>query len=430
MDSLFPKIKLLHPEDPDDEIHQGISLMRTQFPEASDEDLLQKAEQTAQPSPMQLNSPTDAPAERSVAGITDTFSPEARESAQMKADKVKTSGRRQIGDALTVFAEGFKKTPDLAGAMQNNRAEKAAIDDKYVGAFDKAKQNAVADYSLNKKIKADETATALESVKKDPKSAYSVNKRLIAQKYDSKNKDKYKDMSGAEIDELLPDLKDIRTLDDKKLAHSEDVASKNALLAEKKNKEENKPSEATKAVDKNFGKEYADYVAGGGYATVKKNLDQLRDAAGKLGKNGPNVSGGLLGLVPKGARDVIAPKGAAVQDAIEQTILTTLRQTLGAQFTENEGKKVLAYAFNPRQSEEENLVRVNRLIDQLENQAKAKADAAAYYEQNGTLKGFQGPKFASRAEDLFGESEKSKSSVTESDVDNMSLEELQAAGLI
>lgn len=441
--SIYNQLKSLDPGATDEEVNQGLVALQTQYPGLDDVGLMQKAiehhadyqkQQSSSPevAPMQLNNPVTDPTSKTQEGLLASYSPEARDSAQKKADSVNNSTRNKVGNALTIFAEGFKKNPDLAGAISQNRQDAQAIDDKYVGNFDKAKANAVQDYSLNKTIKADEKTAATEKVKKDPTSAYSANKRLIAQKYDPKNKDKYKGMSGEEIDALLPDIKDIRTLDDKKEIAASNAELKRLILQDKKNKEESKPSEAEKYVDRGFGKDYADYVAGGGYASVKKNIDQLKSAATQLGsKDGPNVSGGLLGLVPKGARDVITPKGAAVQDAIEQTILTTLRQTLGAQFTENEGKRVLAYAFNPRQSEEENLVRVNRLIDQLENQAKAKAAAAQYYEEKGTLSGYKGPAFASRAEDLFDEPKKSENKkITEQDVDNMSLEELKAHGLI
>lgn len=225
--------------------------------------------------------------------------------------------------------------------------------------------------------------------------------------------------------------KDLKMLEmqEKAKDRAENRAFRKSLLDQKIATKEQKPSEAVKAVDRNYGKDYAEYVAGGGYASAKKNLDQLKSVVSDLKPSGPNVSGGFLGLAPKKVRDIITPKGAAVQDAIEQTVLTTLRQTLGAQFTENEGAKVLAYTFNPRQPEEENLKRANRLIKQLENQAIAKAEAADYYETHGTLQGYRGPVVASTAEDLIGVEEVSPE-ITEQDIDNMSIEELKAAGLL
>jgi len=63
---------------------------------------------------------------------------------------------------------------------------------------------------------------------------------------------------------------------------------------------------------------------------------------------------------------------------------------LGPQFTEKEGERLIARAYNPRLSEKENVKRVRRLIDQIKSAAKAKGDAADYFEKNGTLAGYKG----------------------------------------
>jgi len=155
-------------------------------------------------------------------------------------------------------------------------------------------------------------------------------------------------------------------------------------------------------VNRKFGEDYQDYFARGGYAYSKKNIDQLKDIEKEFDTT-KNISGGV-GLIPKPIRDLVpgTQEGAAVQDKITQTILTTLRASLGPQFTENEGTRVVEMTFNPRQSPKENRDRLYRLTNQLEKQALIKENAANYAKQHGTLEGYDGPRMAVTADDLLG----------------------------
>lgn len=152
---------------------------------------------------------------------------------------------------------------------------------------------------------------------------------------------------------------------------------------------------AQKKVDQEFAKEYNDFIARGGYADVQKNIQQLREVKSQLEQmssaTGPIV--GTMGSLPfigKPLRDVLTPTGAAMQDKVEEVVQRNLRLILGAQFTEKEGQRLIERAYNPRLSEEENARRVQALLDQIETAARAKMEAAKYYEQNGTLQGFKG----------------------------------------
>lgn len=150
-------------------------------------------------------------------------------------------------------------------------------------------------------------------------------------------------------------------------------------------------SPGQKAVDTSFGKEYSDYKAAGGESGVKKNLGQLQSAVEDL-KNNPDLTGGITTKIPflnsDAAQDVINPKMAKVRDQIKGAIQSTLRQTLGSQFTEREGEAIFNRAFNPRLSAEENIRRAQAEIDALTRQATQKNAASNYFEQHGTLQGF------------------------------------------
>lgn len=167
-------------------------------------------------------------------------------------------------------------------------------------------------------------------------------------------------------------------------------------------KAENKPEKhpGQDALDKAFAKEYSDYVTSGGSSSMASNLAQLREISGALSGIDPvtgqpvqkidSATGGLTSILPKAARDYVSPDSAALQDRLEKVVQGSMKQVLGAQFTEKEGKNVLERAFNIRQSPEENAKRVNQLFNELAAAAQAKQAAIDYYEQNGTLKGFKG----------------------------------------
>src|SRR5690606_8783450 len=80
----------------------------------------------------------------------------------------------------------------------------------------------------------------------------------------------------------------------------------------------------------------------------------------------------------------------STKEKVEEVVQRNLRVILGAQFTEKEGERLISRAYNPRLSEAENKARVDRLIQQISEAAKAKLDAAQYFQQHGSLVGWKG----------------------------------------
>ena len=177
---------------------------------------------------------------------------------------------------------------------------------------------------------------------------------------------------------------------DMKLAQMEQKADPSKAMALTKGEE---------AVDRAFAKDYVDWKAKGGFADVKKQLTQLDEVSKKLDTT-DTATGPVVGNIPKGIRDILTPEGADMQDAVEEVVQRNLRAVLGAQFTEREGTRLIQRAYNPRLSEQENKKRIKRLINQIAEAAKSKQEAAEYFEQNGTLKGFDGKLFNSANEFL------------------------------
>lgn len=148
-------------------------------------------------------------------------------------------------------------------------------------------------------------------------------------------------------------------------------------------------SPAQNELDKKFGQEYAEFVAAGGAADVAKQLEQLREVRDALAVD-DTLTGPIRGQLPDSVRSITNPQAIAMKNAVEEVVQRNLRIVLGAQFTEKEGERLIARAYNPVLPAEENLKRVNRLITQVEGMAAAKVDAAQHFEKFGTLQGWKG----------------------------------------
>jgi len=159
-----------------------------------------------------------------------------------------------------------------------------------------------------------------------------------------------------------------------------------------------KPTKAQEAVDTEYGKEYVAFMQGGA-ADADKALTELDGALSALGSE-KGLTGPWISTLPMAVRARTNPRSVDVQETVESTVQRSLRAILGAQFTEKEGERIIARAYNPALDEAQNAERVSRLAKQLREGLRNKAAMAAYYEQNGSLRGFQG-KIPSLAEFNF-----------------------------
>lgn len=154
-----------------------------------------------------------------------------------------------------------------------------------------------------------------------------------------------------------------------------------------------KPTEAQKVIDRKFGQRYEEDVVGGNLGVSKLDLAglvSLRDQIqrGDLGTiSGPSIGGSPEML---GWRAYWHPDAVKTQQQIEKAVQSSLKSTLGAQFTEKEGANILARTFDPKLPQEENLRRLDVLVSGLQAVDEAKRGAYAYYEKNGTLRGYEG----------------------------------------
>lgn len=168
-------------------------------------------------------------------------------------------------------------------------------------------------------------------------------------------------------------------------------------------------SKGSTAVDQKFAAEYIDWTTKG-FSDAEKGIAQLNEAlkdltSGKTKTGG--VEAGLNTILPDSVMGFVAPDFVNTKDQIEEVVQRNLRLILGAQFTEKEGARLIARAYNPALSTEQNIARVKRLVKQIEDAAQAKQAAAKYWEaNNGTLSGFKGKVYTASDFDpdvLFGE---------------------------
>ena len=143
-----------------------------------------------------------------------------------------------------------------------------------------------------------------------------------------------------------------------------------------------------KKLDESFAPEVFQWQAGGGQ-DMTAQIAQLQPVINAL-EAGEPITGIRTAVQPDLLLALTNPKALQAREAVEEVVQRNLRVILGAQFTEKEGERLISRAFNPKLPPEENAKRVRRLFKQMETAATQKQQMVDYFNQNGTLKGFQG----------------------------------------
>lgn len=140
--------------------------------------------------------------------------------------------------------------------------------------------------------------------------------------------------------------------------------------------------------DELFAQIALDWETGGGSDALKQ-LVQLEDVIGRI-DSGEDVSGGVSGFAPDLVRALVNPNAQDAKDTVEEVVQRNLRVILGAQFTAKEGEQLIARAFNAKLTPEINRKRLQRLFTQMRLAAEQRQEMTNYFNQNGTLQGYQG----------------------------------------
>ena len=123
---------------------------------------------------------------------------------------------------------------------------------------------------------------------------------------------------------------------------------------------------------------------------MDKQIDQLGLALNTLQttKDGSISGRRVAALDAAGKLGYVDPEAQAVYDQVTEVVQRNLKLILGGQFSEKEGERLIARAYNPALGQEENARRVKALMTQIKSANEAQAQMAAYFGREGTLKGF------------------------------------------
>jgi len=143
-----------------------------------------------------------------------------------------------------------------------------------------------------------------------------------------------------------------------------------------------------KKVDENYATQYFEYINKS--ADVDKQIDQLGLALNTLQttKDGSISGRRVAALDAAGKLGYVDPQAQAVYDQVTEVVQRNLKLILGGQFSEKEGERLIARAYNPALGQEENARRVKSLMTQIKSANEAQAQMASYFGKEGTLKGF------------------------------------------
>lgn len=125
-------------------------------------------------------------------------------------------------------------------------------------------------------------------------------------------------------------------------------------------------TKAQEEEDNLFVKEFSKFMGDNKLQKELANLDSYNFVINNLEnaiKGGTDMTGTAIGLVGDTVRGISFPEAQNNFDTLRGVVMQSLKETLGGQFSEREGQKLIEAAYNPLLSEEINLKRVKRLRD-------------------------------------------------------------------
>jgi hypothetical protein len=145
-----------------------------------------------------------------------------------------------------------------------------------------------------------------------------------------------------------------------------------------------------KKVDEKFSETYIEWQTGGG-ADMVANIASIDSVLKKLEANEP-LTGPMVGIQPDFIRAIANPKAADALERVQEVVQRNLRAVLGGAFTEREGAQLINRAYNPSLSPAVNAARLRKLFQQLSISGKQRQSMVDFFEENGTLQGYRGPR--------------------------------------
>ena len=128
-----------------------------------------------------------------------------------------------------------------------------------------------------------------------------------------------------------------------------------------------------------------------GSALAQSNMSQLSEVIGDL-EDGNIDTRNISDFAPMSdtVRALFNPTGQDALDKVRGVIFQSLKATLGGQFAEKEGVRLVEAAYNPKLKAEQNIDRLGALLRRTQAAAQAKDQMSQYFNEKGTLKGYSG----------------------------------------
>lgn len=118
------------------------------------------------------------------------------------------------------------------------------------------------------------------------------------------------------------------------------------------------------------------------------NIKNLEAALAKL----PTLKGKMdWGKMASRSDMLMSPSGINMRDTIWKTAFSALKATLGAQFTQAEGDRIMSASYNPMLSPEENIPRVKDAIRELKARFEQMDSLVKYWDKNQSFRGYVPP---------------------------------------
>lgn len=350
----------------------------------------------------------DSPEPAQVAAGANLIEPEKAEPLAKSVTAAKAAGTQAgIGIVPAIFA-------GLAGAFSDNGV---ATTNKLLQQWDPKTQEAkrVKRKGVAQKVEQEGREMDRTAAMRDPTSPASQERvAFYAEKFKGfpKLASMFEGLSAEEADQrassLTPELKHAIGFDERDLRREELKedkeyrrtieerdwkAQQDALKLEK----ERYKTGGEKKVDTEYAKDYNEWTTTGraDYVANKKRMQdtvaELQEIDAKL-KSGEAswgeelVSGRFAGEMPDVARTADSLR---LEEQVRGTIFGILRATMGAQFTEKEGERVMKDIYNPKLEPEVNIPKITSWLGKQQAAADAQDSKGEYYESKGTLKGYE-----------------------------------------
>jgi hypothetical protein len=233
-----------------------------------------------------------------------------------------------------------------------------------------------------------------EKEKEDAASQYSQQFREFISpllKQMGLNPEMVKGSSAKQIQELLPFAQRMFEGQENREMRRDLIKLKNQ---ERKDKLKDEQTAGQKALDRVYAKDYNEWTTTAA-PIADKNLKRLEDAKALLKKDN-DYTGRFEGRLPDFLR---SEKSIRLREDVQAAAQAALKATLGSQFTEKEGERIMNMAYNEKLSPEENIRKIDAAIKEIKANKENQNAKAKHFEQHGSLSGFENKASRSDLED-------------------------------